>query len=173
MQNLVLVVQNTLDVRRDRRRAARRVTFFRSLGGTIGVSVMGAVLGTKVTSLITDGLMKLGVDPSKTGLGGGTLPELSLLPAPVRTLVENAYGQGVGEIFLIASPLALVTLVAVIFLPNIALGSKTGVQQLVEKEGEILVDVASGSVAVTPNVDSIEAPARAAGSDGAPASSGR
>ncbi len=53
MQNLVLIVQNTskpteIGV------ASSGVTFFRSLGGTIGVSVMGAALASKVTELVGD-----------------------------------------------------------------------------------------------------------------------
>ena len=53
MQNLVLVVQNTskpteIGV------ASSGVTFFRSLGGTIGVSIMGAALATSVTNLLAD-----------------------------------------------------------------------------------------------------------------------
>ncbi|CAN5425368.1 MDR family MFS transporter [soil metagenome] len=172
MQNLVLIVQNTTDVSQIGA-ASASVAFFRSLGGAVGVAVLGAILGTKVTDVISKGLVGLGIDPSKTGLSGGTLPELKLLPAPIRTLVENAYGQGVGEIFLIASPLALVTLIAIIFLPNIALGQKTGLQQLVEKEGEILVDVASDSVAVTPSVDTVSVPAQRDGDDPTEGSPGR
>ncbi len=172
MQNLVLVVQNTTDVS-DIGAASASVAFFRSLGGAVGVAVLGAVLGTRVTQVVTDGLKKLGIDPTQTGLSGGALPELKLLPAPIRTLVEQGYGQGVGEIFLIAAPLALVSLIAIIFLPNVALGRKSGVEQLAERESELLVDVAVDSIAAAPHVDSIEQPASGAAPDGAAGSSGR
>lgn len=49
MQNLVLAVQNAVAMR-DLGAASASVTFFRSLGGTIGVSVLGAVLANRVTS---------------------------------------------------------------------------------------------------------------------------
>ena len=45
MQNLVLIVQNTANPT-EMGVASSGVAFFRSLGGTIGVSVMGAALAT-------------------------------------------------------------------------------------------------------------------------------
>ncbi|MWJ23582.1 MFS transporter, partial [Clavibacter michiganensis subsp. michiganensis] len=57
MQNLVLVVQNTTDPRQ-MGVASSGVTFFRSLGGTIGVSVLGSILGTIIASEITAGITK-------------------------------------------------------------------------------------------------------------------
>ena len=55
MQNLVLAVQNTVAAR-DLGAASSAVAFFRSLGGTIGVSVLGAVLSSHVGDLIRQGL---------------------------------------------------------------------------------------------------------------------
>ena len=130
MQNLVLVVQNSVDVSVVGA-ASSSVAFFRSLGGTIGVSVMGAVLGTKVSGYITDGLTDAGVDPSALGSGESTtsIPDLSTVPAPIRTIIESAYGQGVADVFLIAAPLAIITIVFVCLLPNVELGTKSGIQR--------------------------------------------
>lgn len=47
MQNIVLAVQNTIDVR-DIGAASATLAFFRTLGGAIGVSVLGAVLAAQV-----------------------------------------------------------------------------------------------------------------------------
>ena len=97
----------------------------------------GAILANRVAELLKDGLSALGVPASQSGgLSGGTIPVLSTLPAPIRTLVESSYGKATGEIFLVATPLALIALIAIIFLPNVQLGSKTGIQQLAEK-GEL------------------------------------
>ncbi|MGN7799847.1 MDR family MFS transporter [Leifsonia sp. 22587] len=144
MQNLVLIVQNT--VRADQLGAASsNVAFFRSLGGTIGVSVMGSILGTTVTNLMTerkDDLMaavaKLGakgVEAAKS-LQSGTLPEVNTLPLPIRTIVESVYGQSVADIFLVAVPLAVISVIAILFLPNIRLGSKTAIERMREENGE-------------------------------------
>jgi EmrB/QacA subfamily drug resistance transporter len=52
MQNFVLVVQNAVPLK-DIGAASSTVSFFRSLGGTIGVSVLGAVLARQVTDQAT------------------------------------------------------------------------------------------------------------------------
>jgi MFS family permease len=149
MQNLVLVVQNSVDVTVIGTSSAS-VAFFRSLGGAIGVSVLGAILGTRVADLLRDGLEKLGVPAAQSGgLSGGTIPVLSTLPAPIRTLVEDSYGKAMGEIFLVATPLALVALIAIIFLPNVKLGSKTGIEQLAEKGELVAPTTATGSIPVS------------------------
>jgi len=49
MQNLVLVTQNTVG-QRDMGAGSSLIAFFRSLGGAIGVSALGAVLASKVAS---------------------------------------------------------------------------------------------------------------------------
>ena len=59
MQNLVLAVQNTVDVSQVGA-ASASVAFFRSLGGAIGVSVLGAVLASRVKDLMISGLLALG-----------------------------------------------------------------------------------------------------------------
>lgn len=140
MQNLVLIVQNT--VRPEQLGAASsNVAFFRSLGGTIGVSVMGSILGTKVTDLMADRQHDLQVAIAKLGQKGmevaqslqsGTLPEVGKLPVGIRTIIEAVYGQAVADIFLVAVPLAIVTIIAILFLPNKKLGTKTAIQQLEE-----------------------------------------
>ncbi|AZG46027.1 MDR family MFS transporter [Gordonia insulae] len=114
MQNVVLAVQNTVSVK-DIGAASSSVAFFRTFGGAIGVSVLGSVLATRVSELTTEGLSALGV-PAGSG-GGGNL-DLDALPAPVREIVQHAYGDATGRIFLIAAFVAIVTLIAVAFLPN-------------------------------------------------------
>ncbi len=131
MQNLVLVVQNQT-APKNMGVATSAVTFFRSLGGTIGVTVMGSLLGTVVASNIKDHVLKL--SPAKQAeaiqaLGDGRIPQVNSLPDFLREIVEGAYGTGVGTIFMLAVPLAIVTLIAVIFLPNAQLSTLTSVQR--------------------------------------------
>jgi MFS family permease len=137
MQNLVLAVQNTLDVK-DIGTGSATVAFFRTLGGAIGVSALGAVLSNRSVDLITDGLTKIGV--KATGLSGGQLPDLSTLPGPVRGVVEWAMGDSIADLFLIATPVALVSLVAVLFLKEVPLGRRSGIQQAVEAQAATAVD---------------------------------
>ncbi|MFD1722057.1 MDR family MFS transporter [Amnibacterium endophyticum] len=134
MQNLVLVTQNSL--RADQLGAgSASIAFFRSLGGTLGVSALGAFLGPRIADLVKSGLAAL--DPALAqaagrSLGGGTVPVVSSLPGPIRTVVESAYGEGIGDVFLLAAPLTLVTLLFIALLPNRPLGTRTAAQQLAE-----------------------------------------
>jgi EmrB/QacA subfamily drug resistance transporter len=121
MQNLVLAVQN-VTAPRDMGTASSFVAFTRSLGGSIGVSVLGAVLGHRVTAYLTSSLTDAGVDPSQLGsAGGGGVPVLSEIPEPVRSLVQAAYGDGIADIFLVAAPFALLSLLFVLFFKETAL----------------------------------------------------
>lgn len=130
MQNLVLVVQNVLPAR-ELGVGSAAIAFFRSLGGAVGVSAMGALLAGRVTTLVTEGLTRLGV-PSGGG-GQRTIPDLSTLPGPVRTVIEAAYGESVGDVFLAAVPLAVIALVAIALLPHRPLGTRTAAQQLAQE----------------------------------------
>ncbi|MGO1571370.1 MAG: MFS transporter, partial [Canibacter sp.] len=51
------------------------------------------------------------------------------LSEPLRLVVEQAYGHGVGNIFLAVAPVALITILATSFLPNIPLQTKSAAQQ--------------------------------------------
>ncbi|MFF4099787.1 MDR family MFS transporter [Streptomyces sp. NPDC001903] len=126
MQNLVLATQNQV-APEDLGAASSVVTFFRSLGGAMGVSALGAVMANRVTHYVKDGLAELGPKAAAMGHGGtagGGIPDLDKLPAPFRTVIESAYGHGVGDVFLYAAPFALLGLVLVLFIKEVALKSK-------------------------------------------------
>ncbi|SCL51921.1 MDR family MFS transporter [Micromonospora chersina] len=120
MQNLVLAVQNTVALK-DIGAASSTVAFFRSLGGTIGVSVLGAVLARRVTDRITHDLAAAGI-PTSGGSGGSTL-NLAALPEPVRNIVRAAYGDATGHIFLISAAIAVVGILAALLLKPVTLRS--------------------------------------------------
>ncbi|TCC31922.1 MFS transporter [Kribbella speibonae] len=118
MQNLVLAVQNTVDVS-EVGAASASVTFFRSLGGAVGVSVLGAILATRVTDLITEHLRELGAGAAVGG--SGSLLDVNSLPAPVQEIVRHAYGDATGRIFVIAAGAAVVSFLAVLFIREVPL----------------------------------------------------
>jgi hypothetical protein len=132
MQNLVLIVQNVLSIR-EMGVGTAAIAFFRSLGGAVGVSAMGAILASRVLTLMLEGLAKLHIPTSAMGASTTTVPDLSKLPAPVRLVVEAAYGEAVGDIFLAAIPVAVIAFVAVALLPNARLGTRSGVELLLEE----------------------------------------
>ncbi|OKI35833.1 EmrB/QacA family drug resistance transporter [Streptomyces sp. TSRI0281] len=116
MQNLVLVLQNTVPLS-ELGAASGAITFFRSLGGTMGVSVLGAVLANQVATKITHGLKELGIDPAASGSGGSTL-NVAAMPPQVQEVVRAAYGDATGHIFLISAAIAVIGVVASLFLTS-------------------------------------------------------
>jgi EmrB/QacA subfamily drug resistance transporter len=110
MQNLVLAVQNTVALK-DIGAASSSIAFFRSLGGTIGVSVLGAVLAHRVTDSITSQLAAAGV-PASAGGGDTSSLNLAELPAAIQHIVRAAYGDATGHIFLISAAIAVIGVIA-------------------------------------------------------------
>ncbi|MBN9213706.1 MAG: MFS transporter [Microbacterium sp.] len=158
MQNLVLVVQNTTRPE-EIGVASSGVTFFRSLGGTIGVSVMGAALSAKVIDLvaertddITAAIMSLGDKAQYWGeqLQSGSLPKVSEMPEPLRVVFEDIYGSGISHSFLIAVPFAVISLLAIVFLPNKPLTTMTTTERLQASEADFAtVSVPEGMSSLT------------------------
>jgi EmrB/QacA subfamily drug resistance transporter len=125
MQNLVLAVQNSVAAT-DLGAASSTVTFFRSMGGTVGVSVLGAVLASRVAELTTRGLAGAAVPPGTGEVGIGSLNEL---PPAVAGIVRAAYGDATALIFLIAAALAIVTVLAVLAIREVPLQTETGMER--------------------------------------------
>jgi MFS family permease len=113
MQNLVLAVQNTVRAT-DIGTASASVAFFRSVGGAIGVSVLGAVLSNRVKELATEGLAAAGI-PTSGGSAGASM-DLQDMPAPVRDIMRAAYGDATAEIFLFSAAIGIIALVAILFI---------------------------------------------------------
>ncbi|GAA4554303.1 MULTISPECIES: MFS transporter [Streptomyces] len=156
MQNLVLCTQNQV-APTDLGAASSTVTFFRSLGGAVGVSALGAVLATRITDYVKDGLADLGPKGAAlghAGTGEGNIPDLSAMPAPIRTVVESAYGHGVADVFLYSAPLALLALLVSLFIKEVPLKTKGGLAQAADTEtpavapAEVAVEAAEAEKAV-------------------------
>ncbi len=120
MQNLVLAVQNTVDVT-DVGSASGAVAFFRSLGGAIGVSVLGAILASRVADKIATGLRDIGVDPSQGSGDTSSMLNLDQLPAPVAEVVRTSYADATGRIFMIAAGVAVISFIAVVLIKEVPL----------------------------------------------------
>jgi hypothetical protein len=135
MQNLVLAVQNTVAAT-DLGAASSAVAFFRSLGGTIGVSVLGAVLSTHVGDLIMKGLAAIpgaAQAAAQSGAGSVGLADFNQAPPAIRTLIRVSYGDATGRIFLISAVVSAVALVAIVFIREIALSTRSGDARLLEE----------------------------------------
>ncbi|MGY1760771.1 MFS transporter [Geodermatophilus sp. SYSU D00779] len=118
MQNLVLAVQNTVDLR-DIGAATSVVTFFRSMGGAAGVSVLGSIAANRVSDRVAEGLVAMGL-PAPQG-GGSESLDLAGLPAPVQALVRAVYGDVIGDVFVFAAVISAVAVLAVLFITEVPL----------------------------------------------------
>lgn len=134
MQNLVLAVQNTVAAS-DLGAASSAVAFFRSLGGTIGVSVLGAVLSTHVGDLIMKGLAAIpgAAEAAASGSGSVGLADFSQAPPAIQQLIRVSYGDATGRVFLISAVMAVVALVAIVFIREVALRTQSGEARLQEE----------------------------------------
>ena len=111
------------------------MSFFRSLGGAIGVSALGAVLGHRVSGEVLRGLASLGIDPSRLGDSGTAIPDVRTLPGPVRSVVEGAYAHGVAGIFLAATPLLVLAVGCVVAIREVPLRTSDDLTQALETGG--------------------------------------
>lgn len=149
MQNLVLAVQNTVQAK-DIGTASASVAFFRSVGGAIGVSVLGAIMSNHVKDLAVEGLAAAGI-PVQGGSSGASM-DLADMPAPIRDIMRAAYGDATAQIFLISAFISVVALLAVLFIKERPL--RRTVDAAPEKE---LMATASGDAAMSLDTASMDA----------------
>ncbi|MFF1377651.1 MFS transporter [Streptomyces sp. NPDC058308] len=154
MQNLVLCTQNQV-APEDLGSASSTVTFFRSLGGAMGVSALGAIMATRITDYVKDGITDLGPKAAAQfghgGTGGGGIPDLDKIPEPFRTVMESAYGHGIADVFLIAAPLALLAFLITIFIKEVPLRTTGALAQAASETTGATAPAAAPAGAATPD----------------------
>ncbi|MFD6134791.1 MDR family MFS transporter [Isoptericola sp. NPDC060257] len=161
MQNLVLCTQNQV-APADLGSASSLVTFFRSLGGAIGVSALGAVLAHRIPDYVEDGLRNLGPKGAElaqgaTG-GSGEIPDMDQVPEPLRGVLEAAYGHGIADVFLIGACAALVAFLLVVFIKEVPLQTKGAMDQsAAEEAGSAATEAGEDSEAYAPELVAVGA----------------
>jgi EmrB/QacA subfamily drug resistance transporter len=152
MQNLVLSTQNQV-APADLGAASSTVTFFRSLGGAMGVSALGAVMAHRITDYAQDGIAGLGPKYASLASGSsstGEIPDMGKLPAPLRTVMESAYGHGIADVFLIAGCLAAVAFLITLFIKEVPLKTKGALAQSAEQENPAPAEAAAVAAVQAP-----------------------
>ncbi|WP_375425095.1 MFS transporter [uncultured Friedmanniella sp.] len=142
VQNIVLAVQNTVDVANIGATSAT-ISFFRSLGGAVGVAVLGAILASQVTDHIATGLRGAGV-----ATGGASTGDLDIkdLPAPIQAIVHAAYGDSFGLLFAIAAGISVLTLVAVLAVREVPLRNTVSLQPTATAAGDLTAETMAEEV---------------------------
>ncbi|HEY0638234.1 MAG TPA: MDR family MFS transporter [Pseudonocardiaceae bacterium] len=127
MQNLVLAAQNDVPAA-DLGVTTSAQTFFRSMGGAIGVSALGAVLANRISALLAERFGAVTGTPS-----GEAVPDIRLLPEPVRRAVQEVYATATAELFLIGAPIAALAVIAVLFVKEKPLHTLSGNERLAQE----------------------------------------
>jgi EmrB/QacA subfamily drug resistance transporter len=127
LQVLTLIVQNSAPMKQ-MGVATSSVTFFRSMGGTIGAAALGAVLTSRLATELTHLLPAAVLKQS----GGKTVDIISspqalnglkkTMPA-VHEAIIQAYSHALDRIFLVAIPVGVLAMVASLFIPQSKLRS--------------------------------------------------
>ncbi|OJF09845.1 MDR family MFS transporter [Couchioplanes caeruleus] len=130
MQPMITAVQNAVSPR-EIGVATSSVTFFRSMGGTLGTAVFLSVLFNVLPTKIKDAYTEAGV-PSPQGGGGVDLSDtsfLSELPEALAHPFKVGFSDGIQVVYLLALAVMAIGLVVVFFLPEIALSQRSAQQQ--------------------------------------------
>ncbi|MDT5031138.1 MAG: hypothetical protein QOC94_1309 [Actinoplanes sp.] len=145
MQNLVLSAQNEARLR-DIGAASSAVTFFRSLGGTIGVSVLGAVLAHRVTRDITSQLTAAGIPVTGRHRGG---LNLAALPDNVQHIVRAAYGDATGHVFQLSVIVGAIGVIAALLMKPMTLRTTVDIERQIA--AYLAAQAASSAAPATPS----------------------
>jgi EmrB/QacA subfamily drug resistance transporter len=111
MQVLVLAVQNAVDYE-DLGVATSGATFFRSIGGSFGVAIFGAIFSNRLTTTLHEQFPR-GLPGALGSAGGGNASHVNPaavahLPPAIHNGFVHAYADALQTVFLAAVPVALV-----------------------------------------------------------------
>ncbi len=155
MQVLVTIVQNAVP-HSELGVATSAATFFRSIGGSFGTAIFGAIFSNVLIGNLASHLH--GVTLPKGFTSADVTPAvLSHLSAAVRDGFVAGYAESIQTVFLIAVPIAAIAFVATWFIPQLELRRWTGA-------GPAQADAAGTTAAAdaaSPAVTSAAAPAAA------------
>ncbi|MFD4633629.1 MDR family MFS transporter [Streptomyces sp. NPDC058284] len=119
MQITMLVAQNSVEMK-DMGVASSSATLFRTLGSSFGVAIMGVLFNNRVQEVMTDRAGALGgkVTESSAQLDAESLKHL---PLPVKDAYQHAVSSGTHSAFLLGAAIAVVALLAALFVKEIPL----------------------------------------------------
>jgi EmrB/QacA subfamily drug resistance transporter len=150
MQPVITAVQNAVSPR-EIGVSTSSVTFFRSMGGTLGAAVFLSILFSTVASKIAGAIAKASASPAYqqayaahgqelrqlAGSGSGALNDtsfISRLPAVLAHPFKVGFSESMSVVFLCAAGIMLIGLVVIAFLPELPLRSQSAVQARAQEE---------------------------------------
>jgi EmrB/QacA subfamily drug resistance transporter len=117
MQTIVTAVQNSVE-RRDMGAATSSITFFRQMGGSVGVALFGAVLSSRLAHHLAEQLAGAGLRPGSGGPGveANNVQAIQQLAEPVRSVVLAAFTNALDDVFLVGVPFVALAVVVALLL---------------------------------------------------------
>jgi EmrB/QacA subfamily drug resistance transporter len=116
MQVLVIAVQNAVEYR-NLGVATSGSTFFRSIGGSFGTAIFGAVFSNLLAANIAS--LASSLPPSFNIRSAENATAIQHLPAAIRGEFIHAYAQSLQTVFLIAAPIAAVAFILTLLVPEV------------------------------------------------------
>ncbi|HZU72500.1 MAG TPA: MDR family MFS transporter [Acidimicrobiales bacterium] len=124
MQVLVLITQNAVP-QSELGVATSGATFFRSIGGSFGAAIFGAIFSNVLVGRLAAQLHGVTL-PLRGGTASVTPAILDRLPAPIHHGFITAYASSMQTVFLIAVPIALLAFAFTWLLPHVELRREPG-----------------------------------------------
>ncbi|HSS66988.1 MAG TPA: MFS transporter, partial [Nocardioidaceae bacterium] len=107
------------------------VAFFRSMGGTFGAAVFGAVLSSRLAVHLAD---STGAGaPSGGSVNTNNVSAIAKLPEPIHSIVVQAFASSLDDVFLWAVPTIVVALVVSLFIKELPLKARAEATQSPEE----------------------------------------
>jgi EmrB/QacA subfamily drug resistance transporter len=119
MQVLVIIVQNGVP-HSELGVATSGATFFRSIGGSFGTAIFGAIFANLLVGNLANHLHGITL-PSGFTSANVTPAMLDLLPATVRHGFTAGYAESIQTVFLVAAPIAFLAFLASWLIPQVEL----------------------------------------------------
>jgi len=122
MQVLIIAVQNSVNPR-DVGVATSGSTFFRSVGGTIGTALFGAILTSRLTSELLSNLPAGLANSGDVETMTSAMNNIAALPPEVKPIVLEAFTAALSTVFLAAVPILVAGFVFALLLKDMHLRS--------------------------------------------------
>ena len=130
MQVLTLVVQNAVPMKQ-MGVATSSVTFFRSMGGAIGASALGAVLTARIAAEFPRFLPPAALGRRRATRCADSDPEpgqpstqLKQTNPALHEGIIQAYSHAIDRLFLVAVPVSLLSVIAALFIKQVTAASQ-------------------------------------------------
>ncbi|WP_405484906.1 MFS transporter [Nocardia sp. NBC_00511] len=143
MQTLIIAAQNA-GPRSDMGVSTAAATFFRQMGGTLGVAVFLTVLFNLLPHKIIDafgGTLPPGLDPSRMSQLETNTTGIAALPDELRTPILIGFTHAMGGVFFVAAAVAVLAAFVLVFMKEIPL--QDGPAPTMEAEAEAEPEIES------------------------------